>query len=75
MTLQRELLVAGDEDELFHPGGAGFFDRELDDRLVDDRSQFAEPRQRIARVRTRTGHPCDGKERLANPHRKVSGSR
>jgi hypothetical protein len=44
MTFQRELLVAGDEDELFHAGGAGFFDRELNDRLVNDRPQFAEPR-------------------------------
>src|SRR5918994_7653235 len=75
MTFQRELLVAGDEDELFHAGGAGLFDRELDDRLVNDRPQLTEPRQRITRVRTRTAHTCDGEERLTNSHRKVSGSR
>jgi hypothetical protein len=31
MTFQRELLVTGDEDELFHAGGAGLIDR---DRMI-----------------------------------------
>ena len=64
MTFQRELLITGDEDELFYAGGPSLFDCELDDRLVHDWAQFAKPRQRIAVVRTRTGDPCDGKRSL-----------